>query len=157
MCYHAINNAVIQTMEATEMAIDLAGFQRFEGRWKQARSKSPRVSVQRRGVLMLNEAAYKALGSPKAVELYHDPNTHQMAIKATDDLKSPFSIPFRIPHGQAYHIGVGAFLEEVGFDTEKLTIFDNPQIADGVLLLDPAQAMSSARQKRTARTGAPKT
>jgi len=49
-----------------------------------ALSGQPYISVQRKGILSLNQAAYVALGEPVAVELLYDRKRSLLGLRAAD-------------------------------------------------------------------------
>jgi hypothetical protein len=46
--------------------------------------KKPSVTIQRKGIMSFNQAAYDAIGSPKAVELLYDRAERIIGVRATD-------------------------------------------------------------------------
>jgi hypothetical protein len=49
-----------------------------------AHSAEPLVTIQRRGNISLNTAAFEALGAPDAVELLYDPHKKVIGLRAAD-------------------------------------------------------------------------
>lgn len=48
-------------------------------------AKAPSVTIQRKGIISINRAAYSLLGSPKAVELLYDKERRIVGLRAADD------------------------------------------------------------------------
>lgn len=56
--------------------------------------KVPSVTIQKRGLLSLNRAAYALIGSPNAVELLWDPDQRVIGIRPSDEA-NPNAYPAR--------------------------------------------------------------
>lgn len=54
--------------------------------------RAPSVSIQKRGVISINRAAYTLMGNPECVELLYDRDNAVVGIRAVDD---------DVPHGYA--------------------------------------------------------
>lgn len=59
----------------------IAGFQTFNRRLVPS-AKEPRLTIQRRGTISLNESAFQALGSPGAAELLFDPEQQLVGLRS---------------------------------------------------------------------------
>lgn len=66
-------------------------------------AKAPSVTIQRKGIISINRAAYALIGSPKAVELLYDKDRHIVGLRASDD---------SVPH--AYEVRAQSSAKETG-------------------------------------------
>src|SRR5437773_10181405 len=78
----------------------------------------PRVTLNARGVLLLNQVAYKAMQEPPAVELRYDPNSRTIGLAPKDPRNinafpvkgkdSPRKYQYRIIHASPFckHYGI---------------------------------------------------
>ena len=103
-------------------------------------SEGPTITIQRRGTMSLNSAAYRALESPEAVELLYDQQQRLMALKSSDT-GTPHAYPVR-PLGQS-RVGGGtwlisgqAFTKYYGIETAKAYRWDAKLEPDGLLVID---------------------
>ncbi len=110
-------------------------FEVFRGRAAKTRKNLPTVSLQKKGVISLNPAAYEAIGSPKAVELLYAPKARVIGIRAADpDLTH--SYPARVPKGgQTRLIAAVAFFNHYGIAVEKIRRYPATMVGD-VLAID---------------------
>ena len=105
---------------------DLQGFETFT-RQMTPLGKKPYVTVQKRGLLSFNKAAYAALGEPKAVELLYNKAEQVIAIRAVaEDVTHGF--PFRSLGGEknktaqtTFLVGATAFMNFYGIPAEVST------------------------------------
>jgi hypothetical protein len=56
--------------------------------------REPAVTIQKKGAISLNRAAYEALESPEVAELLFDPVERKIGIRKAD-LSSPHAVPVR--------------------------------------------------------------
>lgn len=56
----------------------------FEGRPNRRAGDVPRVTLSKRGVLLLNRVAYDALGAPAAVKFFYDEDSRVIGLKPED-------------------------------------------------------------------------
>lgn len=101
---------------------------------------APAVSIQRRGILALNAAAYHALGDPDRVELLYDRGERLIGIRpgyAVGSTTLPVTLQSNGRPTPA-HVSGGLFLKRFGL--QDLVGFRWPATAvDGVLCLDVSQ------------------
>jgi ribosomal protein L17 len=77
----------------------------------------PLVTIQRRGIMSLNQAAYEALGNPQAVELLFDRAERVMGLRAVDQ-HAPHAYPLPQQGNSSNHLVAGkAFVKFYGIDT----------------------------------------
>lgn len=110
-------------------------FEEFDKRAAMA-SKSPFVTIQRRGPLSLNKAAYAAMGEPEAVTLLYDREEKLIGLKSVS-LTNPRALPVRPqgPNQNTYMIAGRAFAQHYDLDTSVARRYA-VEMRDGLLVLD---------------------
>jgi hypothetical protein len=100
-------------------------------------ANAPSVTIQKRGVISLNKAAYDLIGNADTVELLFDRDRQVMAVRATDD-SSPHAYAVRNGSkrgpGQAI-VSATAFTAHYGIDTTATRRW-KPFVEDGMLCVD---------------------
>lgn len=99
--------------------------------------KTPYVTIQRRGVISLNAAAYQALGSPSAVELLYDPNEKIVGLRPTG-ANSEHAYPVRSTASKresTFMVSGTAFTKYYGIDTAT-SVRRRAYVDGGILCLD---------------------
>lgn len=127
------------------MDVDLSEFEVFIP--VRQRVKYPIVTVQKRGDLQLNRAAYESLGCPTFVRLYFNRATRQIGIRSSDDSVET-SIPvMAVPGNGVFIIASLSFCKTYGIKTGVTTRFA-ASMEDGMLIcnLDLAQEISMQKQ-----------
>lgn len=114
----------------------------------------PTVTIQRRGLFSLNDAAFQLIGEPAGVQFLWDEDSKQIAIQAVP-LTSPNAYPTR-RQGPAKESNRGIvliagtmFTKYIGIDTSIAKRWV-PQVEDGMLIVDlnePSQTVASTRRK----------
>jgi hypothetical protein len=93
-------------------------FERFTGSHAPL-NKVPSVTIQKRGMLSLNRAAYDLLKRPQAVQLYFSANEQAIGITPSDP-KAPDAIIIRKQKSSASYIIAGmAFTKWYGIDSSS--------------------------------------
>lgn len=110
-------------------------FEEFDKRAATA-SKSPFVTIQRRGPFSLNRAAYEALGKPEAVSLLYDEEEKLIGFKPRP-LNYARALPVRPqgPNQNTYMIAGRAFAQHYDLDTSVARRYA-VEMRDGILILD---------------------
>lgn len=114
-------------------------FERFDKR-APTTSKEPFVSLQKRGPLSLNRAAFALLGEPSAVELLYDKAAQVIGLRAVSP-KEPYAYPVR-PQGRAgrdpsnWLIAGDKFANHYGIDTSVTRRFPAEMRSDDILAID---------------------
>lgn len=110
-------------------------FKEFDRRTA-ATSKSPFVTIQRKGPFGFNSAAYEALGKPEAVTLLYDEEERLIGFKPVD-LRNPRAFPIRAqgPNLKSYIVAGQAFSNYHGLDTSVARRYP-VEMRDGILVLD---------------------
>jgi hypothetical protein len=119
--------------------------------------KVPAVTVQRRGLISLNRAAYDLIGAPEAVELLWDAERSLIGIRATE-LTNPNAYPARqqtAKSGRGPILIAGTlFTQFIGLDT-AVAFRWVPTMEDEILCVDvskPGQQATSNRVRSAKRT-----
>lgn len=84
-------------------------------------ARDPYVTIQRRGIISINAAAFELLGAPKAIELLYDPDEHIIGFRAVDEHEE-HAYAFREASGKSvgpYIVSGTAFTKYFGIDTSK--------------------------------------
>lgn len=111
--------------------------------------KKPSVTIQKRGTLSINQAAFVALGSPKAVELLFDKTRRIIGMRPVDPTVE-HAYPMRPQANKEvgpFIVAGGAFTKYYGIPTDESRRWF-VDIEDGVLLIDlrrPGQIVTSNR------------
>lgn len=127
-------------------------FEVFTGRFKPASNKFMRVTLNARGSFSLNHATYEALGSPKFVELLYDAASGAIGMRAADE-SNRHAYPVRTQrNAKSYLVGARAFYMHYGLNLEGLTVFNDPQVDEGILILENGQVLTQ-RAKRNGNGG----
>lgn len=117
--------------------------------------KAPAVTIQKRGIIALNPAAYALIGSPKYVELLFDRAEKIVGIRpSTDDV--PHAYAFRPQGGAAKGetapvvVAGTAFVQYYDIDT-SVTKRWAPTVKDGILCVDLKEAGTEIVGNRSSR------
>jgi len=99
--------------------------------------KEPMVTIQRKGILSFNQAAYDAIGSPEAVELLYDRTERIIGVRPTDP-KAPHAYAPRAAvkkDNGPYLVSGTAFVHHYGIDVTATRRYP-VTVADGILCID---------------------
>ena len=109
----------------------------FEGRPNRRASDEPRVTLNNRGVLLLNRNAYEALGTPAAVKLFFDEDSRVIGLKPEDERRSN---AFPVKQKDKYHnrtIYAHPFCRHFGIDVRRTVKFNEIDIdREGMMRLE---------------------
>jgi len=127
----------------------LERFTRFEGSPNGKSKETIRVTMSPRKFLALNALAYRALGSPAAVELYYDALEKKIAIHRCDPTKQ-YAFRVRKEKGKEYYvIYAGAFCTHFMIRTKRTILFDKAELnPDRTIVLDLAKTINISRGSR---------
>jgi hypothetical protein len=115
------------------------------------------VTLQRRGSISLNRAAFLALGEPDAVELLFDSDAEVIGLRAIDS-SAPHACYVRTPTGSEsgpYLVTAIAFLRFYGIEVDRARRWQ-ARLRDDILCVDLTEAgteVSSNRAKPSAADG----
>jgi hypothetical protein len=83
----------------------------FETFTRQRREGEPFVTIQKKGVISLNRAAFGALGRPEFVELLFDPDSRLVALRGVDSsVEHAYQVRAPVQNHATWVISGGAFL-----------------------------------------------
>jgi hypothetical protein len=85
-------------------------FEVFRDRGTRRRDALPSVTLQTKGVIALNSAAYEALGSPEAVELLYAPQAKTIGVRKADPSLAHAYKPRQQKGGHMRSVAAQAFL-----------------------------------------------
>ncbi|MUK02544.1 hypothetical protein GM708_11790 [Vibrio cholerae] len=114
----------------------------------------PTVTIQKRGMFSLNDAAFQLIGKPEGVQFLWDGELKQIAVQAVP-LTSPNAYPTRRQGpGKESDRGIvliagTMFTKYIGIDTSVAKRWV-PRVEDGMLIVDlnePSQTVASTRRK----------
>jgi hypothetical protein len=109
------------------------------------------VTIQKRGTISMNRAAYVALDSPDTVELLYDLADRVVGLRAVDHLVE-HAYPVRSvgADGSSYLIAGTAFTKYYGIDTEVSRRWP-AELQDGVLCVDLKEDGTIVTSNRSAK------
>lgn len=81
-------------------------------------SRVPMITVQRKGTLSLNAAAFEALESPEAVQLLYDPVERVIGFRKIDPSDPTAYRIRRQPNARSYVVAGQAFTQHYGINTD---------------------------------------
>lgn len=120
----------------------MEGFEVFDKRTAKS-SKVAYVTIQRRGLVSLNEAAFQGLHGAEAVELLYNRAERVIGLRAVDP-KAPHAFPVRRQGvGHNYLVAGQAFSTYYGIDTTTARRY-LAQFRNGMLLIDLKEAGADA-------------
>lgn len=115
-------------------------------------STIPSVTIQKRGLISVNRAAFEALGRPQGVELLWDSERRAIALRPAP-LENQNAYPLRAQGSHAekgpWLVAGTLFTQFIGLDTSQAFRW-TPTIEDGLLVIDvskPGSRVSSPRSR----------
>ena len=96
-----------------------------------------RVTLNRKGILLMNKAAFEALGEPEAVKLFHDERNNAVGIAKTDaELDNAFPVKQKDKYSNRLVCASPACVN-FGIRVEKTIVFNGIDFDhNGVMSLD---------------------
>src|SRR5688572_19240736 len=109
----------------------------FEGTPYGSKRKTPRVTLSKTKIMMLNAAAVEALGKPEAVRFFFDETLNRIGIKATSS-ENRYAFPLKQRDNHSYRfIHAGSFCSHFGIDPEASVAFNDITVdKHGILTLE---------------------
>ena len=102
---------------------------------KASLGKAPSVTLQRRGILSINRAAFDMIGAPESVELLFDRDRQIIGLRgADDDVPHAYNVRKGKDNGPAV-VACMAFTQHYGVDTTTSRRYV-PTVEDGILCVD---------------------
>ena len=120
--------------------------EKFSGGPFRKSSESMYVSLNNRGILLMNRKAYEALSAPEAVVFYFDRKNSVIAVSpAHRSLKEAFPVAARDGH---WYVRASSFCRHFRIRIERTEQFLYPKIDDkGLLRLDLTATVSAAQRR----------
>ncbi len=109
----------------------------------------PFVTLQRKGLISLNRAAFQALGSPKAVTLLYHPERRVVALRPANPT-SPRAYPVRLQNsGGTYLVAGAAFAQAHRIPTDVARRYSVTMVGDALTfdLTEDAPVVTGPRAK----------
>lgn len=122
-------------------------------------AKVPSVTIQRRGLISLNRAAWNLIDDADHVELLYDPSERVIGLRPSST-SSPNAYPVR-PQTTASSKGPvliagQMFTKFYKIDTDQAMRYLDPKVVDGILCIDlkqPGQKATSNRSRSRTEVG----
>ena len=120
----------------------------FQGVPNKYRNDTPHVTMNQKGVILLNNIAHESMGSPEAVVLLYDKTNGIIGLKPVDP-GAPNAFPVK---GKAKFqnrvIHCKPFFRHHEIETDRTLLFNKVETEEDVLLLDLATVTSIKRVSR---------
>ncbi|MBV9805117.1 MAG: hypothetical protein JO130_18090 [Solirubrobacterales bacterium] len=108
----------------------------FETFTRQRRAGQPFVSIQKKGVISLNRAAFEALGSPEFVELLFDRDAQLVALRRVDSsVEHAYQVRAPVESHATWVISGGAFLTYYEIENSK-SVRRAARVEDDLLVIN---------------------
>ena len=106
----------------------------FEGGPRRAAGEAMHVTINHKGMLLLNRKAWKSLGEPEAVTLLYDETNNMIGLRPADaDCPKAFPV---VPTAHSYVIRAHPFCAHFDFEIERTMVFNHVEIDDhGIMRL----------------------
>ena len=108
----------------------------FETFTRQRRAGQPFVTIQKKGVISLNRAAFDALGSPEFVELLFDRDAQLVALRRVESsVEHAYQVRAPVTNHATWLISGGAFLTYYEIDSSE-SVRRAARVEDDLLIID---------------------
>lgn len=109
----------------------------FETFTRQRRAgRQPFVTMQKKGVISLNGAAFEALGSPESVELLYDPDARLVGLRKVDSsVEHAYQVRAPVENHATYLISGAAFVSYYEIDNSE-SVRRAARIEGDLLIID---------------------
>lgn len=109
----------------------------FQGKPNRTDRDKPRVTLNKRGVMLLNRVAHEAMGAPAAVRLFFDENIKAIGLKAAEP-EDDNSFPVKQKNKQQNRvIHINPLCKHYGIKVEKTVLFTEVEIdPNGLMRLE---------------------
>lgn len=125
----------------------------FETFTRQRRVGQPFVTIQKKGVLSLNRAAFEALEGPDAVELLYDSEARLVALRKVDSsVDHAYHVRAPVENHATWLISVGAFVNYYEIDTSR-SVRRAARMEGDLLVIDLNDPGVEPRSEHTAESG----
>ena len=118
--------------------------------YRHTASVEPRVTLGVKGVFYMNGKAFEVLGSPRAVELFIDPNGRMIGMREVcHTRKNAFEVKMHGTAGSYRRISASAFLHHFRIKPRGTLLFSDVDLdIDGMMVLDLNSALNISRGAR---------
>ena len=99
---------------------------------REGRRETPMFTLQARGLLSFNHAAFQALGRPEAVTLLYDPEEHIVALRLALAANPDAYRVRKQPNAQSYLVGAQAFTAHYAIPTPRARRFEGTDYGNGI-------------------------
>lgn len=90
--------------------------------------------------MSVNKGAFKALGSPSGIVFFYDAAARVIGLKGATEGTS-HAAPLRKQGGsESYIVSANSFLNAYQIQHERLTVFEEAEVEDGILILELSKA-----------------
>lgn len=124
----------------------IENFIEFMGRPNRTSTDLPRVTLNKKGILLLNKVAFRALDEPAAVKLFFDGNNQVIGIKAADIRHSN---SFAVRQKDKWHnriVCASPFCKHFQIHVETTILFNDVDIdSKGLMKLDLRKSITIGR------------
>lgn len=114
------------------------GYVTFTGYHAPSTNRTPSITIQQRGVISINRAAYDLLQRPEWVRLGYRAEDHSIEIRACAPGEEGATLVRKQPHTSAHYVAGLAFTHWHGIDTTVARAY-TPTLEDGAFYLDLAK------------------
>lgn len=110
-------------------------WERFHGKPNEFKRTVPHVTISRKGVILMNTAAYEMAGRPQRVSLLYD-KQHGVIGLERSSLTDANSFPVRVKSKKNRVIHASPFCRHHDINVERTMAFNTIEIEKGILMLD---------------------
>ncbi len=109
-------------------------FEKFKGGPTLANRDRIHITINRKGIILLNANAYRLLGKPTAVNLYYSRHRDTIAVEPSHP-RLPMVFPIKVAVNR-YMVYASPFCKHYGIKIDATHAFVRPDIDDGLLILN---------------------
>lgn len=113
-------------------------FEVFKERGQRVMERQPLITIQKKGIMTLNEAAFEALGAPQAVELLYAPQARTVGVRAVEPSLSHAYTLRKPARGRTRIVAAAAFLKHYDIQIEAIRRIPARMVGD-ILAADLTQ------------------
>jgi hypothetical protein len=131
-------------------------FTEFSRQGARSGGSDPMFTLQARGLISFNQAAYEALGEPAAVALLYDPKDGVVALRIVPKAHENAYTVRKQQQAQSYLVGAQGFVAHYGIPTRRARRFTGRDYGDGVWGFDLNEGVA-VQNRRGGQAGPPVT
>lgn len=117
----------------------------FQGVPNKYRRDTPHVTVNQKGVILMNRIAHEAFGAPVSVTLLFDRTNGVIGLKPAEP-DTPNAFPVKDKGGLNLIIHGKPFMRHNEIETDKTLTFNRVETDEGILILDLATVTSVSKK-----------